>query len=73
LWLLQGKIRETGPLFRFVVVIFTSGCGPLCLVTRWKMDFAWKWEERKLLNISVPEINIVFVTTRRNQEFMGVL
>lgn len=61
-------------LVRLVAVIFTTGCGPLCLVTRWKMDFAWKWEERKVLNISVSEINInVFVTTRRNQAFLGVL
>jgi len=66
--------KRNRALFRLVAVIFTSGCGPLCLVTRWKMDFAWKWDERKLLNISVSEINInVFVTTRRNQAFMGVL
>ena len=61
-------------LLRLVAVIFTSGCGLRCLVTRWKMDFAWKWDERKLLNISVSEINIrVLLTTGRNEAFKGVL
>jgi hypothetical protein len=60
-------------LLRLVAVIFTSGCGPRCLVTRWNMDFAWKWDERTFLQISVSEINSVFVTARRNQTFMGVL
>jgi len=69
-----GEDRRNRALLRHVAVIFTSGCGPLCLVTRWKTDFAWKWDERKLLNISVSETNInVFVTTRRNKAFMGVL
>jgi len=66
--------KRSRALRRLVALIFTSGCGSRCLVTRWKMDFAWKREERKLLNTSVSEINIsVFVTTRRNQAFLGVL
>lgn len=66
--------KRNRTLLRLVAVIFTSGCGPRCLVTRWKMDFASKWDERKLLNISVSEIDInVLVTTRRNKAFMGVL
>jgi hypothetical protein len=60
-------------LLRLVAVILTSGCGLRCLVTRWNMGFAWKWDERKFLKISESEISSVFVTTGGNQAFIVVL
>lgn len=63
-------------LLKFVAVIFTSGCEPHYILAGWKMDFTWKWYERKLLIIGAFEINIsVFGTTgkaKRLREYSDV-